>query len=47
LTYEEREVPVEVAEEEEQGEMEIAYEMLIKKHGKKKVMDTFARLSRA
>ena len=46
LTYEEREVPVEV-EEEEQGEMEIAYEMLIKKYGKKKVMDTFARLSRA
>ena len=29
------------------GEMEIAYELLVKKHGKKKVMDTFARLSKA
>jgi benzoyl-CoA reductase subunit BamC len=47
LTYEEREEVVEVEEEEEQGEMEIAYEMLIKKHGKKKIMDTFARLSKA
>jgi benzoyl-CoA reductase subunit BamC len=47
LTYEEREE--EVFEEEEQvkrGEMELAYELLVKKHGKKKVMDTFARLSK-
>jgi len=47
LTYEEREEVVEVEEELEQGEMEIAYETLVKKHGKKKIMDTFARLSRA
>ncbi|HUT72231.1 MAG TPA: hypothetical protein VMW89_16295 [Desulfatiglandales bacterium] len=46
LTYEEREEEV-GEEEEERGEMEIAYELLVKKHGKKKVMDTFARLSKA
>jgi len=44
LTYEEREEEVE-EEEVERGEMDIAYELLVKKHGKKKVMDTFARLS--
>jgi benzoyl-CoA reductase subunit BamC len=27
-------------------EMEIVFEALVKKHGKKKVMDTFARLSK-
>jgi len=45
LTYEEREEEVE-EEEVERGEMEIAYELLVKKHGRKKVMDTFARLSK-
>jgi benzoyl-CoA reductase subunit BamC len=44
LIYEEREEEVE-EEEVERGEMDIAYELLVKKHGKKKVMDTFARLS--
>ena len=47
LTYLEREE--EVFEEEEQvkrGEMELAYEVLVKKHGKKKVMDTFTRLGK-
>jgi benzoyl-CoA reductase subunit BamC len=45
LTYEERE---EVRTEEEgvqRGDMELAYELLVKKFGKKKVLDTFARLS--
>ena len=47
LTYEEREEEVEEEKEEvKRGEMELAYELLIKKHGKKKVMDTFARLSK-
>jgi hypothetical protein len=45
LTYEEREE--EKAEQEKAGDMEIAYEVLIKKYGKKKVMDTFARLSKS
>ena len=44
LTYEEREE--EKAEQEKAGDMEIAYEVLVKKFGKKKVMDTFARLSK-
>jgi benzoyl-CoA reductase subunit BamC len=44
LTYEEREE--EKAEQEKAGDMEIAYEVLVKKYGKKKVMDTFARLSK-
>jgi benzoyl-CoA reductase subunit BamC len=45
LIYEEREEEVE-AEEEKRDEMEIAFESLVKKHGKKKVMDTFSRLSK-
>jgi len=47
LTYEEREE--EVFEEKDQvkrEDMELAYELLVKKHGKKKVMDAFARLSK-
>jgi len=28
------------------GEMEMAFEQLVKKHGKKRLMETFARLSR-
>jgi benzoyl-CoA reductase subunit BamC len=44
LTYEEREEAR--AEEEKPGEMETVFESLVKKHGKKKVMDTFARLSK-
>ena len=44
LTYEEREEAG--AEEEKPEEMEIAFEVLVKKYGKKKVMDTFARLSK-
>ena len=47
LTYEEREV--EVGEEKDQvkrDDMELAYQALVKKHGRKKVMDTFARLSK-
>ena len=47
LTYEEREEEVEEREEEmKRGEMDLAYEVLVKKFGKKKVMDTFARLSK-
>ena len=47
LTYEEREVAkTEKPEKEKRGEMELAYEVLVKKHGKKKVMDTFMRLSK-
>jgi benzoyl-CoA reductase subunit BamC len=45
LTYEEKEEPVK-AEEEKPGDMEIVFEALVKKHGKKKVMETFTRLSR-
>jgi benzoyl-CoA reductase subunit BamC len=44
LTYEEREESG--AEEEKREEMEIAFESLVKKYGKKKVMDTFTRLSK-
>ena len=47
LTYEEKEVEVEKEEEQvKRGEMELAYEVLIKKFGKKKVLDTFNRLSK-
>jgi benzoyl-CoA reductase subunit BamC len=47
LTYVEREVAVsEENEQVKQGDMELAYEVLIKKFGKKKVMDTFSRLSK-
>jgi len=45
LTCEEMEEEV-VAEEVKQEELEIAYESLVKEHGKKKVMDTFARLAK-
>ncbi len=44
LTYEKKEEEGE--EEEKREDMEIAFESLVKKHGKKKVMDTFARLSK-
>ena len=45
LIYEEREE--EVAEEEEKrDDMEIAFESLVKRHGLKKVRDTFARLTK-
>jgi len=46
LTYEEREAAVEEEKDVQRGDMESAYEQLVKKYGKKKVMDTFARLSR-
>jgi len=47
LTYEEREEEVEKEKEDvKREEMELAYEVLVKKHGKKKVMDTFARLAK-
>ncbi len=49
LTYEEREegVPEEETQEaENQMELKTAYESLVKKHGKKKVADTFSRLSK-
>jgi len=47
LTYVEREEAVTQQKEEVKlEEMEIVFEALIKKHGKKKVMDTFARLSK-
>jgi len=45
LTYEEREEEVK-EEEVVLGDMEIVFDSLVKKHGKKKVMDTFARLSK-
>ena len=47
LTCEEREEQIEEEEKEvKRGEIELAYELLVKEHGKKKVMDTFARLSK-
>ena len=47
LTYVEREEDAEEGEEEvKRGEMELAYEVLVKKHGKKKVMEAFNRLSK-
>jgi benzoyl-CoA reductase subunit BamC len=46
LTYEEREVVEPEKEEVKRGELETAYEALIKKHGKRKVIDTFSRLSK-
>jgi len=46
LTYEEREEEVKAEEEVERGDMEMAYEQLVKKHGKKRLMETFTRLSR-
>jgi benzoyl-CoA reductase subunit BamC len=44
LIYEEREEEIE--EEVTPGEMEAAFQSLVKKHGQKKVMETFTRLSR-
>ena len=46
LTYEEREEVETGAEEEKPEEMEIALESLVNKYGKKKVMETFKRLSK-
>jgi benzoyl-CoA reductase subunit BamC len=46
LTYEEREEEC-VEEEEKPEEMETAFQALVKKHGLKKVKDTFARLSKS
>ncbi len=45
LTYIERE-DVRIEEEVKQREVESAYESLVKKHGKKKVMDTFTRMAK-
>jgi len=46
LTYEEREEEVKAEQEVERGDMEMAYEQLVKKHGKKRLMETFTRLYR-
>jgi benzoyl-CoA reductase subunit BamC len=47
LTYIEREEEVKTQKEEVKlEEMEIVFDALVKKHGKKRVMDTFARLSK-
>ena len=47
LTYIEREEEVEEQKKEVKlEEMEIVFDALVKKHGKKRVMDTFARLSK-
>ncbi|MBK5099865.1 MAG: hypothetical protein JJE15_02590 [Desulfobacteraceae bacterium] len=48
LTYEEREKEVEEGKEAEVklGDMEIVFESLVKKYGKKKLMNTFTRLSK-
>lgn len=49
LTYSEREEVVaeeETQEAENQVELKTAYECLVKKHGQKKVVDTFSRLSK-
>ena len=46
LTYVEREETRGEEEEVKQREVESAYELLVKKHGKKKVMDTFSRLAK-
>lgn len=47
LIYEEREEVVEEgAKEVKLNEMDLAIELLVKKHGKRKVMETFDRLSR-
>jgi benzoyl-CoA reductase subunit BamC len=49
LTYEERAEEVQeedTTEEEKRTALKVAYESLVKKHGLKKVMDTFSRLSK-
>jgi benzoyl-CoA reductase subunit BamC len=47
LIYEEREEEVEEEVEVKRGEMEIAFEALVKKHGLKKVKESFARFSKS
>ena len=47
LTYEEREVASGEEEGVQRGDMEVAFEALVKKYGKKKVIDTFTRLSKS
>jgi len=47
LIYEEREEDVEEEVEVNRGEMEIAFEELVKKHGLKKVKESFARFSKS
>ena len=47
LIYEEREEEVEEEAEVTRGEMEIAFEALVKKHGIKKVKESFARFSKS
>ena len=46
LIYEEREEEVEEVKEKREDDMELAFKSLVKKHGLKKVKDTFARLSK-
>ncbi|MBN1834130.1 MAG: (4Fe-4S)-binding protein, partial [Deltaproteobacteria bacterium] len=46
LTYEEKEEEVLEEKQVQRGDLELAYELLVKKHGKNKVMDTFARLGK-
>jgi benzoyl-CoA reductase subunit BamC len=46
LTYEEREEEVEEDLGKREDDMELAFKSLVKKHGLKKVKDTFARLSK-
>jgi benzoyl-CoA reductase subunit BamC len=49
LTYAEREeVPVEKSQSEadQQIEMKVAFDALVKKHGLKKVVETFSRFSK-
>ena len=47
LIYEEREEDVEEEVEVNRGEMEIAFEELVKKHGLKKVKESFTRFSKS
>jgi benzoyl-CoA reductase subunit BamC len=47
LIYEEREEAVAEEKDVQRGEMDIAFESLVKKHGMKKVMETFNRLAKS
>jgi len=47
LTYEEKDEVRTEDEGEKRGDIELAYEVLVKKYGRKKVMDAFARLSKS
>jgi benzoyl-CoA reductase subunit BamC len=47
LIYEEREEEVEEEVEVNRGEMESAFEALVKKHGLQKVKESFARFSKS